>query len=54
MDQSPGPAFRLDALGARSIGFQDWYNQTAQPLDWKWTRAELNSYLKRLDTCGAA
>jgi transposase len=44
----------LGALEARIIGFQDWYNQTAQPFDWKWTRAELDAYLKRLGVCGPA
>jgi transposase len=37
-----------DDLAARVIGFQDWYNQTAQPFNWKWTRQQLNDYLKRL------
>ncbi|KEZ35919.1 transposase, partial [Frankia sp. CeD] len=31
----------LDALGDRVMGFQDLYNQTAAPFDWKYTRADL-------------
>ncbi|WP_198145437.1 hypothetical protein [Frankia sp. EAN1pec] len=30
----------LDALGDRVMGFQDLYNQTADPFGWKYTRAD--------------
>ena len=40
----------LDDLAQRVIGFQDWYNQTAEPFNWTWTRTQLNDYLNRLDT----
>jgi hypothetical protein len=39
-----------DDLAARVLSFQDWYNQTATPFNWKWTRTQLNNYLKRLNT----
>jgi transposase len=37
-----------DQLADRIIAFQDWYNQTARPFNWTWTRAKLNDYLRRL------
>ena len=37
-----------DALADRILGFQNWYNQTAQPFNWTWDRAKLNQYLKHL------
>lgn len=39
----------LDALGDRVMGFQDLYNQTAGPFDWKYTRADLLKTASRLD-----
>ncbi len=38
-----------DALAARLLAFQDRYNATAAPFDWKFTRAKLNELCKRLD-----
>ena len=38
-----------DALAARLLAFQDRYNATAAPFDWKFTRAKLNDLCKRLD-----
>ena len=38
-----------DALAARLLAFQDRYNATARPFDWKFTRAKLNDLCKRLD-----
>jgi transposase len=35
-------------LTDRILGFQDWYNRTAKPFNWTWTRDKLNDYLKRL------
>jgi transposase len=37
-----------DALTRRLLSFQNWYNLTAQPFNWTWTRTELNNYLRRL------
>ncbi len=38
----------LDELAARILAFQDRYNGTAEPFDWKYTRHDLNDYLRRL------
>jgi transposase len=38
----------VDALAERILAFQDWYNQTAEPFNWTWTRTQLNDYLKRI------
>ena len=38
-----------DALAARLLAFQDRYNATARPFDWKFTRAKLNDLCKRID-----
>lgn len=38
----------LDELAARILAFQDRYNTTADPFDWKYTRTDLNDYLQRL------
>ncbi|WP_427017772.1 IS630 family transposase [Pseudarthrobacter sp. P1] len=38
----------LDELEERLLAFQDRYNATAEPFDWKYTRDDLNDYLKRL------
>lgn len=38
----------LDHLTERILAFQDRYNATATPFDWKYTRADLNKYLTRL------
>jgi len=44
-----GADFRdLDELAARILTFQDRYNATAEPFDWKYTRDDLNDYLRRL------
>jgi transposase len=37
-----------DALTDRILAFQDWYNRTARPFNWTWTRDKLTDYLKRL------
>jgi transposase len=39
----------VEALAERILAFQDWYNQTAQPFNWTWTRRQLNDYLQRLN-----
>lgn len=38
----------LDHLAQRILAFQDRYNATATPFDWRYTRADLNDYLARL------
>lgn len=38
----------LDDLAARVLAFQDRYNTTATPFDWKYTRDDLNTFLTRL------
>jgi len=38
-----------DALAARLLAFQERYNATAAPFDWKFTRAKLNDLCKRID-----
>jgi len=40
----------LDDLAARLVRFEDRYNQTAQPFDWRFTRADLTAMLERVDT----
>ena len=37
------------ALAARLLAFQDRYNTTARPFDWKFTRAKLNDLCRRID-----
>ncbi len=39
----------LDALAQRLTDFEPRYNATATPLDWKFTRADLDDLLTRLD-----
>lgn len=36
------------ALTARLLAFQDRYNITARPFDWKFTRAGLNDLCRRI------
>jgi len=38
----------LPTLEQRLLAFQDRYNHTAQPFDWRYTRKDLNNYLARL------
>jgi hypothetical protein len=38
-----------DALAARLLAFQDRYNVTAAPFDWKFTRAKLDDLIRRID-----
>lgn len=35
----------LPTLEERLLAFQDRYNQTAAPLDWRYSRKDLNGYL---------
>ena len=38
----------LTTLEQRLLDFQDRYNQTAEPFDWRYSRKDLNDYLARL------
>ncbi len=38
----------LDALEQRLLSFEARYNATASPFDWRYTKDDLNAYLKRL------
>jgi transposase len=38
----------LAALEQRLLAFEQRYNQTAQPFDWRYTKNDLNAYLDRL------
>lgn len=38
----------LDALTHRVLTFQDRYNATAKPFDWKYTRTDLDQLLDRI------
>lgn len=33
---------------AQLLGFQDRYNATARPFDWRYTKTDLDAYLDRL------
>ena len=46
----PGDFRDLDHLAERVLGFQNRYNATAKPFDWTYTRADLNAFLRRLET----
>jgi hypothetical protein len=46
---TPNELTDLDALTARILAFQDRYNATATPFDWRFTRADLDRLLRRLD-----
>jgi hypothetical protein len=39
----------LDDLTHRILAFQDRYNATATPFDWRYSRADLNAFLRRID-----
>jgi transposase len=40
----------LDTLATRLLAFQDRYNATARPFDWRFTRDDLTALLHRIDT----
>ncbi len=46
---TPADVKDSDALAARLLAFQERYNTTAAPFDWKFTRAKLNDLCKRID-----
>jgi transposase len=45
---TPNDLTDLDALTERVLAFQDRYNTTATPFDWKFTRADLDRLLERI------
>ncbi len=45
---SPSDFANLAALEARILAFEDRYNATATPFDWRYRRADLNAFLKQL------
>jgi transposase len=54
---SPNDFTDLDEVEARLLAFQRRYEQTAAPFHWRYTKADLNRLLRRLDhdqqTCAA-
>lgn len=46
---TPNDFADLDAVAERLIGFEQRYNAAATPFKWKYTRADLDKLLKRLD-----
>jgi transposase len=46
---TPNDFTDLDMVRARIEGFEGRFNQTAQPFDWRYTRADLNALLTRLE-----
>ena len=51
---TPNELTDLDALTARILAFQDRYNATATPFDWRFTRADLDRLLDRIAVHKAA
>lgn len=51
---TPADAASLDDLGHRILAFQAGYEQMAMPFEWKFTRADLNQLLARLDQISPA
>lgn len=45
---TPNDFFDLDQITARLAAFEDRYNQTAEPFDWRFTREDLNRLLERI------
>jgi hypothetical protein len=46
----PGDFTDLDQLAQRLLAFQDRYNATAEPFDWRFGRKSLDRLLERLTT----
>jgi DDE superfamily endonuclease len=46
---TPNDFTDLDEVAHRLLGFQRRYQQTAVPFDWRFTRADLDDLLRRLD-----
>ena len=47
---APNDFHDLDAVADRLLGFQDYWQTTGTPFDWKFTRTDLTSLLARIDT----
>lgn len=47
---APNDFHDLDAVADRLIAFQDYWQATGTPFDWKFTRTDLNDLLVRIDT----
>lgn len=47
---TPNDLTDLDALADRILAFQDRYNATATPFEWKFTRTDLDRLLQRIAT----
>jgi hypothetical protein len=45
----PDDFLDLDEVEQRLLSFQDRYNTTARPFDWRFTRDDLNQLLARID-----
>jgi len=45
---TPNDFYDLTDVENRLTAFQDLYNLAAQPFDWKYTKNDLNTLLKRL------
>ena len=45
---TPNDLTDLDALAERVLAFQDRYNATATPFDWRFTRTDLDRLLDRI------
>ena len=45
---SPSDFADLTALETRILAFQDRYNATATPFDWRYRRTDLNAFIKQL------
>jgi DDE superfamily endonuclease len=51
---TPNDFSDLDQITDRLAGFEDRYNQTAEPFDWTFTRDDLNDFLRRIAQHDAA
>jgi hypothetical protein len=47
---APNDFHDLDAVADRLLGFQNYWQTTGTPFDWKFTRTNLTSLLARIDT----
>ena len=50
---TPADAVSLDELASRILAFEREYERRARPFEWRFTRADLNRLLGRLDLQGA-
>jgi transposase len=47
---APNDFHDLDTVAERLLGFQDYWQDTGTPFDWKFTRTDLHQLLARIDT----